>query len=386
MKNRLTAAALALALAIPGFAEARPGPYLSFGAGPSLQDDVEAASGGVTNTFEFERPSLGAFAAIGYGLGKYFRTELETSYRRATPETVSGTGSGNATGIVETVGVMANFLVDIPTDSIITPYVGGGVGGAYLRFDDVGSAFAGNAIHDDPIQFAFQGIAGVAFEIGPNFDFTVDYRYFRTMEGSFNLANGGGSADAEYSNHSLMMGVRFTFGEDWDSRRKVVKREEVVLMPKQQAVAAPYVATPMYQTGTSSPSPVPIYTPPTQQVQFPPPVIITGSPEVYVVYFDYNSHSLSLDAKDTLVRAAGAYKNGNVPRITVSGHTDTSGSSRYNKRLSKRRAGIVKDYLVTLGVPPLDIATKALGESQLPVPTPDGTKEAKNRRAEILMN
>jgi OOP family OmpA-OmpF porin len=382
MKNRITAAALAMALAIPGFAEAAPkhGPYIGVGAGMSYQDDLEATSGGVSNTFGFEKPSLGAFASMGYAFGNNFRLELETSYRRTVPDGVSGTGSGDATGVVETVGVMSNLLFDIPTGSQLTPYIGGGVGGAYSRFDDVGSAFAGNAIHDDPIQFAFQGIAGVAFEVTDNFDFTLDYRYFRTLETSYNLANGGGSAELEYDNHTVMAGLRFTFGEDWQgkSTRRVVKREEVVAYPGPQ--------TPVYQTGTTAPSPVPIYTPPASaQVQFPPPVIISGSPEVYVVYFDYNSHNLSLDAKDTLVRAAAAFKNGNLPRITVSGHTDTSGSSRYNKRLSKRRADSVKDYLITLGVPPLDIATKALGESSLPVPTADGTKEAKNRRAEILM-
>jgi OOP family OmpA-OmpF porin len=330
----------------------------------------------VSNSLKFETPGLGAFASMGYAFGNNFRLELETSYRRSAPEEVSGTGSGNATGVVETVGVMSNLLFDIPTGSQFTPYIGAGVGGAYSRFDDVGNVFTGNAIHDDP------------FEVNDNFDFTLDYRYFRTLETSYNLANGGGSAELEYDNHTVMMGLRFTFSDDWGgkSTRRVVKREEVVLSP-QPMVGYPVPQTPVYQTGTMAPSPVPIYTPPAASpVQFPPPVIISGSPEMFVIYFDYNSHGLSLDAKDTLVRAAAAFKNGNLPRITVSGHTDTSGSSRYNKRLSKRRADTVKDYLITLGVPPLDIATKAMGESNLPVPTADGKKEAKNRRAEILFN
>ncbi|HEX3674738.1 MAG TPA: OmpA family protein, partial [Rhizomicrobium sp.] len=71
--------------------------------------------------------------------------------------------------------------------------------------------------------------------------------------------------------------------------------------------------------------------------------------------------------------------------ITIVGHTDTSGSTAYNQRLSVKRANVVEEALVDLGARREAISASGVGETDLAVQTADGVKEPKNRRAVITL-
>ena len=50
----------------------------------------------------------------------------------------------------------------------------------------------------------------------------------------------------------------------------------------------------------------------------------------------------------------------------VAGHTDAKGSDEYNQKLSERRAGAVKHFLISkFGVPARDLIAVGYGEEQL---------------------
>ncbi len=72
--------------------------------------------------------------------------------------------------------------------------------------------------------------------------------------------------------------------------------------------------------------------------------------------------------------------------IAITGHTDAVGPQEYNERLSLQRAKAVADRLVSLGVDRDRIETRAFGETELAVPTADGTSEPINRRVEITVS
>ena len=74
---------------------------------------------------------------------------------------------------------------------------------------------------------------------------------------------------------------------------------------------------------------------------------------------------------------------GGQSRITVVGHTDTMGSADFNQRLSVRRANVVVEALVDMGARRAAITATGVGKTDLAVPTADGVREAKNRRAVI---
>jgi hypothetical protein len=72
-----------------------------------------------------------------------------------------------------------------------------------------------------------------------------------------------------------------------------------------------------------------------------------------------------------------------VPRVTVIGHTDTTGSAASNVELGLRRANVVRALLVDVGIDPAAIDVTSHGEATLLVPTADEVFEPKNRRVEI---
>jgi outer membrane protein OmpA-like peptidoglycan-associated protein len=103
------------------------------------------------------------------------------------------------------------------------------------------------------------------------------------------------------------------------------------------------------------------------------------------VFFDFNKADVTGAAAKVIQASADSVKAGNMTRITVTGHTDTVGSAKYNQALSERRAAAVRAQLVADGVPDSEITTIGVGKSQLLVPTADGVREPQNRRAEIVL-
>ena len=119
----------------------------------------------------------------------------------------------------------------------------------------------------------------------------------------------------------------------------------------------------------------------------PPPEPIAAAPagpRVFTVFFDWNRSDVGPHAMAVLQQAAAAYRAGGVVSVRVTGHTDTSGSVRYNQRLSERRAKNVADALVAMGVPPQTIVFGGVGENDLAMPTPDGIREPRNRRVTVV--
>jgi hypothetical protein len=94
---------------------------------------------------------------------------------------------------------------------------------------------------------------------------------------------------------------------------------------------------------------------------------------------------LDSEALATVSAAAQEFQRTGSARISLRGHTDTSGNAAYNQALSERREQAVTDELVRQGVPADAIAGVAVGETDPAVPTGDGVPEEQNRRVEIAL-
>jgi len=129
---------------------------------------------------------------------------------------------------------------------------------------------------------------------------------------------------------------------------------------------------------------VPVPPPPPTPPSPGPVAAAPAGARVFAVYFDWNRSSVGADAMPILQQAAAAYRAGGVVSVRVTGYADTSGSVRYNQRLSERRARHVADALVHMGVPAQTIAFGGVGENDLAVPTPDGVREPRNRRVTVV--
>ncbi len=108
-------------------------------------------------------------------------------------------------------------------------------------------------------------------------------------------------------------------------------------------------------------------------------------PDIYIVYFDWDRSDIRPDAAAVIADVVADAATLGAPPISVTGHTDLSGSPEYNMGLSLRRADSVRDALMAGGVSPDQITTAGRGEAEPAVPTADGVREQANRRAEIII-
>ena len=84
------------------------------------------------------------------------------------------------------------------------------------------------------------------------------------------------------------------------------------------------------------------------------------------VYFDYDSYSLSMDARELLNLNAEWLRANPAARIEIEGHCDSRGTIEYNLGLGARRATAVRDYLVSVGISPERMSTISYGK-ELPL-------------------
>jgi len=116
-----------------------------------------------------------------------------------------------------------------------------------------------------------------------------------------------------------------------------------------------------------------------------PPVAPPPASELYLVYFDLDNAELSEAAKTVLETASSAAWKLEGMTVTVSGHTDLSGTADYNMELSTRRAMAVSEALIKAGVASAAVKAEAFGQTLPAIITADGVAEAGNRRVEILI-
>lgn len=105
------------------------------------------------------------------------------------------------------------------------------------------------------------------------------------------------------------------------------------------------------------------------------------------VYFRTNSARVSSRSFLLLDNVASVIKaHPEFPTIEVQGHTDQTGSLRYNMRLSERRAKSVRQYLIKRGVSPERLVAKGYGPTQPVIPDAKTKEElAQNRRVQFAI-
>ena len=102
------------------------------------------------------------------------------------------------------------------------------------------------------------------------------------------------------------------------------------------------------------------------------------------VFFALDSVELNQESRGTIQKNTEFLKRRTSTKIMVEGHADSRGTNEYNLALAERRAGAVRDYLVSLGIPADRITIVSKGEE-----APFCTEESEscwqqNRRGHFL--
>jgi peptidoglycan-associated lipoprotein len=80
--------------------------------------------------------------------------------------------------------------------------------------------------------------------------------------------------------------------------------------------------------------------------------------------FALDGSDLNEEARTVLQRDVDWLKKWTTTKVMVEGHADSRGTNEYNLALGERRAGAVRDYLTSLGVPADRMTIVSKGEEQ----------------------
>ncbi len=172
----------------------------------------------------------------------------------------------------------------------------------------------------------------------------------------------------------------------------------VVIAGCNRRVPPPAPPPPAPPPPAATPAPPPPPPPPPAPAPAPPPKPLTED-EIFQrktlaelnaemplgdVFFDYDMSTIREDQRPVLQRNADYLRRWTTTRVTIEGHADSRGTAEYNLALGGRRAGAIRDYLVSLGIAPDRLLAISRGEE-----TPQCTEEneacwSRNRRGHFV--
>ena len=175
--------------------------YISGNIGFGIRSDSKYTGG--SGQFDND-PAFVVNGAVGMEVKQNIRVEGEIGYHRNGADRTTTSQDFN----FSMISFMANGYFDIPTQSPIKPYVGGGLG--------VGLAGASEDTldtSDSDLVGALQLMVGVGYDISPKATLTFGYRYFMTTDPDFflNVQSGPDFFETEFDSHDFLFGARFKF-------------------------------------------------------------------------------------------------------------------------------------------------------------------------------
>ncbi len=103
------------------------------------------------------------------------------------------------------------------------------------------------------------------------------------------------------------------------------------------------------------------------------------------ISFDTGSATIRPQLRAVLDPFANSLKGDPNARVSIIGHTDSTGSDRVNDPLSVQRAQSVRDYLADHGVAPQRVEVAGRGEREPIADNSTDAGRARNRRVEIYL-
>ena len=164
---------------------------------------------------------------VGYQVNDYFRVDKTFDYMFSTKFRGSTTGVCGSTGAACTsrdvskfsaYSLMANAYVDIYKWGMVTPYVGFGLGGTYVKWDKLTNTNDdGSFVHKgkESWRFTYALMAGATVDVTCQVKADLGYRYRHVAGGDMfgYKLNGGPGYDKGFDIHEVRTGLRYQFGD-----------------------------------------------------------------------------------------------------------------------------------------------------------------------------
>ncbi|MGV3003214.1 OmpA family protein [Vibrio sp.] len=220
----------------------------------------------------------------------------------------------------------------------------GKVGTSYNYVDQKTGAY-----NDSDENWSLMLGAGVEYQLSHNWRVRTEYQWFDNV----GERSTTGRTDVNY----VSLGLSYYFGSS-DS-------------------AAPIAAAATTAAVVATQEPEPIVEPAPEKDPLPTVTLSKGA-------FAHDSTELTPEAKTSLDQVATYLKDSPETRVDVIGYTDSTGSAKYNQKLSEKRAQSASNYLESQDIDKSRITTIGKGEEN-PI-ADNSTKEGRenNRRVEVF--
>jgi len=104
------------------------------------------------------------------------------------------------------------------------------------------------------------------------------------------------------------------------------------------------------------------------------------------VLFDSAKFTLRPAAREKLAKISGIVLAYPTLALAIEGNTDSVGGDAYNQQLSENRAGSVRDYLATEGIPSTSMTAHGFGKTQPVASNDTAGGRQQNRRVELIVS
>lgn len=103
------------------------------------------------------------------------------------------------------------------------------------------------------------------------------------------------------------------------------------------------------------------------------------------IFFQYDSSELDDSARQVIQSNLDTLRTNSTWIVTIEGHCDQRGTPEYNLALGERRALVVRDHLVSLGLNPARLRTVSYGKEFPFDPADTDEAHSTNRRAHFVI-
>ncbi len=108
-------------------------------------------------------------------------------------------------------------------------------------------------------------------------------------------------------------------------------------------------------------------------------------PVTFRLYFDSGTANLTKESKTEFQNVLTTLRERGPSAVSVIGHTDTEGKSRWNEQIGLKRAKAIAEMFKKERIEVIELVVTSHGESNLLIKTADDTAEPRNRRVEIIV-
>jgi len=253
----------------------------------------------------------------------------------------------------------------------VSPYLFGGFGGIYKMLRNKATI----GLKDNTFNYELNAGAGLEWDLDTDWRLVTEFGYHITNNSEFDGAPGVGEVNGRDTYMSIDLGLLYFIDKGESSRlcelyfgisqeyKDMTDYDRIEEMIKKH-IPREVIKEVVVEKPTTSVS---------------EKWVLVG------VNFDSNSSKFTPESYPILYDAAKTLLKNPDLKVEIQGFTDNIGAEGYNKKLSQKRADIVKNYLISKGISANRLNAVGYGESNPVADNKTSDGRAMNRRIEFKM-